>query len=142
MTTRKQRERLIRINQVDDVFSDETCRKIWTRVFPRRAGPMPPNLPGALRMCARAYLEAAGIPSRGEIKKAIGVLYRRLMLAIEAGDRVAAEEASGKMSEAVRAQLDRLTPLGIPTPMQLRDPQRGIEWAKELLGCCVAGAEI
>jgi hypothetical protein len=135
VTTRKQRERLIRMDRVDDVFTDEACRKIWTRVFPRRAGPMPRDFPRALRVCLRAYLETADIPSRGEINKAVAVLYRGLLQAIEADDRDAAATALEKLSEAVRAELHRLTPGGIPIPMQIRDPQHGIERAKELLGC-------
>jgi hypothetical protein len=103
---------------------------------------MPPDFPRALRVCLRAYLETADIPSRGEINKAVAVLYRRLLQAIEADDRDAAATALEKLSEAVRAELHRLTPGGIPIPMQIRDPQHGIERAKELLGCCLAGAEI
>jgi len=92
-------------------------------------------------VCVSAYLETAAIPSRGEINKALAVLYPRLMQAIEAGDREAAAGLAD-LPKAVRAELDRLTPGGIPTPLQIRDPQDGIERAKQLLGCCLAGAEI
>jgi hypothetical protein len=142
MTTRGQRERLIRLDQLDDVFSDEACRRIWTKMFPRQGRALARDFPRALRVCVRAYLEMARIPSRGEIDTATRVLYRRLLLAIEANDRDAAAAASENMPEAARAELDRLTPGGIPTPMQIRDPQHGIEKAKELLGCCLAGAKI
>jgi hypothetical protein len=90
MTTRKQRERLIGIDQLDDLFSDKACRRIWTDMFPRQGGAMAPDFSSALRVCVSAYLETAAIPSRGEINKALAVLYPRLMQAIEAGDREAA----------------------------------------------------
>ena len=138
MTTRYQRERLIRLDQVDDVFSNLACQG-WT-VFRRRA--MPADLPSAVRVCVSAYLEMARDPSAGEINAATRVLYRRLVKAIKANDWDAAAVALEKVPEPIRAKLDRLTPGGIPTPIQIRDPEHGIERAKELLGCCVAGAEI
>jgi hypothetical protein len=139
MTTRYQRQHLIRLDQVDDVFSDEVCRG-WTDVLRRRA--MPTDLPSAVRVYVGAYLEMAREPSAGELNTATKALYRGLWKAIEAADRNAAATALEKVPEAIRAKLDRLTPGGIPTPMQIRDPQHGIQRAKELLGCCVAGAEI
>jgi hypothetical protein len=141
MTTRKQRECLIRLDQVDDVFSDEVCRG-WTDVLPRRRRAMPADLPSAVRVRIRAYLEMARDPSGGEINAAAELLHRQLVKAIEADDWDAAAVALEKVPEPIRAELDRLTPGGIPTPDPLHDPQYGIERAKELLGCCIAGAEI
>jgi hypothetical protein len=50
--------------------------------------------------------------------------------AIEADDWDAAAVALEKVPEAIRAELDRLTPGGIPTPVQIREPQHGIKRTK------------
>jgi len=141
MTTRKQRECLIRLDQVDDVFSDEVCRG-WTDVLPRRRRAMPADLPSAVRVRIRAYLEMARDPSGGEINAAAIVLYRRLWKAIEVDDWDAAAVALEKVPEAIRAELDRLTPGGIPTPDQLHDALHGIEQTKKLLNCYAIRAEV
>src|SRR5229473_3190479 len=132
MTTRYQRERLLHLNQVDGVFSDQVCDG-WTDVLPRRRRAMPPNFPDAVRVRVRAYLEMAHDPSVGEINAAAGVLYPQLMKAIEADDQDAAAMALAEVPETIRVKLHRLTPGGIPTPIQIRHLQHGIEKAKELL---------
>ena len=142
MTTRSQRETLIRLDHVDQVFTADPSREIWTDVFPRWADAMPAAFPFELRLRAREYIRLASIPSKGEIRAAAEILYRHLLKAIEAYDLEAAAAAAEEMPEAIRAELDRLTPGGIPTPLQIRDPQYGMERAKDLLGCCVAGGEI
>ena len=63
--------------------------------------------------------------------------------AIADDDAKAAASAAEKILQPIRAKLERLTPGGIPTPVQLQDdPQHWMEKAKELLGCCIMGAEI
>ena len=141
MTTRAQRKALIRLDQVEQVFNAETPREIWAAVFPCRVGAIPATFPVDLRLRVREYLRWASTPSRGEIGAAADVLYRPLSMAIEADDLEAAAAAAAAMPEAIRAELDRLTPGGIPTPLQILDPQHGMERAKELLADCRAGAE-
>jgi len=141
MTTPKQRERLTRLDRIDDVIT-EALPEIWSDISPRRGEPMHPGFPNAFRTSTGVYLEMALVPSKAQINSACAVLHRRLMRAIEAGDREEAAVALENMPEAIRAELDRLTPRGIPTPGQIRDPKHGIEWAKDLLGCCVAGGKI
>ncbi len=64
------------------------------------------------------------------------------MKAIEADDWDAVAVALEKVPEPTRAKLDRLTPGGIPTPVQIREPQHGIERTRELLSCYAIRAEI
>jgi hypothetical protein len=142
MTTRLQRECLIRLAQADKVFDTEACRPIWAAVFPRRATDMHSDFPIAVQRCVRAYLETGYDPSAGEMHAATKVLYRGLMQAIEAGDLEAAAMALESVPEPIRRKLDRRTPGGIPTPEQIRHPELRAEGAKELLGCCVMGADI
>jgi hypothetical protein len=149
MTTRKQRERLIRLEDVSTVFADEACLAIWDEAYRQRVGAMPMDFPHALRLRVRCYLEMAQRPSRGEVNSAAVELHCRLYRAILYKNPDAATEAleagAGALEEVpqpIRDELDRLTPDGIPTPAQLRDPQQGIEKARELLGCCVRGGEI
>jgi hypothetical protein len=141
MTTRAQRKALIRLEQVEQLFNAETSREIWAAVFPCRVTAMPATFPVDLRLRVREYLRWASTPSRGEIGAAADVLYRQLWIAIAADDLKAAAAAAAVVPEAIRAELDRLTPGGIPTPLQILDPQHGRERAKELLADCIAGAE-
>jgi len=142
MTTRLQRECLIPLDQTAKVFGAEACRPIWAAVFPRRATDMHSDFPVAVQRCVSAYLETGHDPSAGEMHASIKVLYRGLMQAIEADDLEAAAMALETVPEPIRRKLDRRTPGGIPTPQQIRDPRNGREKAKELLGCCVMGADI
>jgi hypothetical protein len=142
MTTRKQRERLIRPGDVPAVFADEVCCAIWDEAYRQRAGAMPVDFPHALRLRVRCYLEMAMTPSRGQLNAAAVELHRLVSKAILDNDRDDAAAALEQVPKPIRDELDRLTPGGIPTAAQLRDPQHGIETAKELLGCCVRGAEI
>ena len=141
MTTRDQRARLHGWERVKLAFSEPGCRRLWGVMYPGNGRAMPADFPAALQRCVRAF-EMAQVPSRGEIEGAAAALHPRLMNAIEAADLDAAASALEAMPDAVRTELDRLTPGGIPSPAQLRDPQLGLERAMELFGCCVAGAEI
>jgi hypothetical protein len=142
MTTRDQRARLIAWERVELEFSEPECARLWAVMYPQKRRAMPADFPAAVQRCLRAYLEMAQIPSRGELNIAAGALYRAVMKAIEAGDAEAAARALERMPPGLRAELDRLTPGGIPSPAQIRDPQQGLERAKELLGCWIAGGKI
>jgi hypothetical protein len=68
-------------------------------------------------------------------------LHDRLTPPIEAHDGERAAEAFEQTPGGVLAELQRHFP-GIPSADDLRRPDRGIECAKDLLGCCVSGADI
>src|SRR4051794_9839906 len=115
MTTRLQRECLIRLDQTNEGFGTEACHPIWAETFPRRATGMHSDFPVAVQRCVSAYLETGHDPSAGEMHAAIKVLHRGLMQAIEADDLEAAAMALERVPELIRAKLDRQTPRGIPT---------------------------
>ena len=142
MTTRRQRALLPAGEMVQARLSEPECGRIWAAMYPGESRAMPADFPAALQRCARAYLEMAQVPSRGELNIAARALHRAVMKAIVAGDTGAAALSLERMPPAMRAELSRLTPGGIPSPAQIRDPTQGLERAKELLGCCAAGAEI
>ena len=139
MTTRLQREHLIPVEEVDARIDDDFVARIWHEAYPKQ--PLPDDLPSHVRSCARAYLGFASIPSRGELGLGLRQLHDRLTPAIKAHDGERAAEAFEQTPGGVLAELQRHFP-GIPSADDLRRPDRGIECAKDLLGCCVSGADI
>lgn len=140
MTTRSQRERLISLHdieaRIDDVFVAET----WYRAFPKE--PLPADFPPHMRSSVRAFAEQALVPSNGEMGIALKKLHDRLIVAIHFSDRERAATAIEQTPKAVLDELRRRSPSPLPAPQDIRDCLRGIDLAKEMLGCCISGAMI
>jgi hypothetical protein len=140
MTTRLQRERAIPVEEVDSRIDDEFVNHVWREARPKQ--PMPADFPRHCRSCVRAYLEEVSRPSQGELSLALRRLYDRLIPAIESHDMEPAARALEQTPSHVLAEFCRRSPSKIPSADDLRQAGRGIDFAKDLLGMCISGAEI